>query len=113
MSDQDSLKDALDGLIDAVEYAEDIGEHELAREISALYQKVGRKSPDEHWDPVYKCRVTGREVHNAVEEVEEAMILEDQDGDTIEVHATSDAISELENKENISDVEVLEEPDSN
>lgn len=40
MTDKDSLEKALDGLINAVEYAEDIGEDELSREISELYQSL-------------------------------------------------------------------------
>lgn len=109
MSDQDSLENALDGLIDAVEYAEDIGEHELAKEISSLYQELGRRSPDEHWDDVYKCRVMGDNLQEVVEEVDEAMSFEESVDNEIEVHATSDAISRLENHNNVSDVEVTEE----
>lgn len=109
MSDQDSLEDALDGLIDAVEYAEDIGEHELAKEISGLYQELGRRSPDEHWDDVHKCRVTGDNLREVVEEVDEVMSFEDSVDNEIEVHATEDAISRLEDHDNISDVEVTEE----
>ena len=111
MSGQDSLGDALDGLIDAVKYAEDIGEQELAREISSLYQELGRKSPDEHWDPVYKCRVAGNAVHNIVKQIEGAMMLEEQEGDSVEAYATSVAISDLESREDVSDVEVLDDMD--
>lgn len=51
MKEEDpDLEDALDGLIAATHYAEEIGEDELAKEISSLYQDLGRVAPDDHWD---------------------------------------------------------------
>lgn len=45
-----SLENALDGLLDAVEYAEQINEDQLADELSELYQRVADKAPDDHWN---------------------------------------------------------------
>jgi len=44
------LEAALDGLIAATNYAEAIGEDDLAVAIGELYQRLARASPDEHWD---------------------------------------------------------------
>jgi hypothetical protein len=49
MEDDPTLEDALDGLIDAVNYCENRGMDEHARDISDLYQRVGRDAPEEDW----------------------------------------------------------------
>lgn len=41
VDDDPTLEDALDGLMNASAYADEIGEHELAREIADCYQKLG------------------------------------------------------------------------
>lgn len=48
----ENLSEVLDGLVEAAKYAEDIGEPELAEEISECYQELGRAAPDEHWEGV-------------------------------------------------------------
>lgn len=51
MSEQDAdLEAALDGLMDATEYAEAIGEDDLAVEIGELYQRIAQAAPEDHWD---------------------------------------------------------------
>lgn len=109
MSDQNSLESALDGLVEAIKYAEDIGEYELAKDISSLYQELGRRSPDDHWDNVYKCIVTGVNIQEVVEDVDEAVNFGESEGDKVELHATSDAISELEDHDDIVSVDIVDE----
>lgn len=41
------LEDALDGLITAANYCDDVGLHELALEIGELYQRLGEEAPEE------------------------------------------------------------------
>jgi hypothetical protein len=51
MTKQDAdLEAALDGLMDATEYAEAIGADDLAVEIGELYQRLAQAAPDDHWD---------------------------------------------------------------
>ena len=52
IKDDPELVDALDGLINAVQYCDDRELHELAHEISGLYQRLGIESPDEDWESV-------------------------------------------------------------
>lgn len=49
-SEEPDLEDALDGVIAATNYAEEIGEDEIAKELGRLYQDLGRVAPEEHWD---------------------------------------------------------------
>ena len=44
------LEDALDGLIAAVNYTDEIGCVELSNEIAELYQRLGGMAPSEHWE---------------------------------------------------------------
>ena len=46
----DDLERALDGLQDAEQYAKDIGEPHLAREIGEIYQALGEAAPERHWE---------------------------------------------------------------
>jgi len=55
----EGLERALDGLIAAVDYAEDIGERELSRRIAACYQALGEAAPAEHWEDPPTCSVCG------------------------------------------------------
>lgn len=107
MSDEDSLQDALDGLISAVEYAESIGERELAREISSLYQEVGRVSPDEHWNEVYYCRVSGTNLQRVLEQNESTMLRENVSEGVFELYTTADGIEDLRSSSEVSEVEML------
>lgn len=110
MSDQDSLEMALDGLIKAVRYAEDIGEDELAREVSALYQKLADVSPEEHWDDVYRYKVYGNDIYEVVKDTDGVFIF-DKEGVSqgIKVYATEDGRDRLKNISKISEVEILSE----
>lgn len=108
MSDQDSLQDALDGLINAVEYAESIEENELARDISSLYQELGRVSPDEHWNKVYHCRVFGSDLQRVLERNENAMLQEKVSEGVFELYTTADGIEDLRSLDKVSEVEVVE-----
>lgn len=110
MSDQDSLENALDGLIDAVRYAEDIGEHELARKISTLYQELGEVSPDEHWDDVYRYKVYGDDDMYEVLEDTEGVFMFDEEGVSqgFEIYATEDGRDRLDNKSMVSEIERLD-----
>jgi len=49
-NDDPNLERALDGLIAAADYAEEIDEHELSSRIGRCYQDIGAAAPDEHWD---------------------------------------------------------------
>lgn len=110
MSDQDSLEKALDGLINAVRYAEDIGEDELAREISTLYQELGKVSPEEHWDDVYQYRVYGDDMYQVLEDTE-GVFMFDEEGVSqgFEIYATEDGRDRLKNRSKVSEVELLDE----
>ncbi|WP_020222525.1 hypothetical protein [Halarchaeum acidiphilum] len=54
-----ALEHALDGLIAAVDYAEDIGENELSRRIASCYQALGEAAPTDHWEDPPTCSVCG------------------------------------------------------
>lgn len=109
MSDQDSLEDALDGLMDAVEYAESIEENELARNISSLYQELGRVSPDEHWDEVHYCRVSGSNLERVLEQNENVMLQEKVSEGVFEFYTTDDGIEDLRDRSEVSELEVVED----
>lgn len=49
MKDEPTLEDALDGLINAVNYCDDRGMNDLAIEIAGLYQQVAKDSPEDEW----------------------------------------------------------------
>ncbi|MFC6964981.1 hypothetical protein [Halocatena marina] len=53
------LEDALDGLIAAVRYTDDIDEVDLSRRIASCYQEVGKKAPKEHWEDPPACSICG------------------------------------------------------
>lgn len=103
MSDETSdLEDALDGLIDASNYAEDIGEFELSRDIARLYQELAKASPNEHWDTIYTYRVEfNSDADDGLESnlhPEHYFFVEEISSDVLELMATEDqagAIADL------------------
>lgn len=50
IEDDPDLEDALDGLINAVRYAEGIGEERIAAMAAETYQELGAAAPSAHWD---------------------------------------------------------------
>lgn len=52
IKDEPTLADALDGMINALRYCEQHGEHELAYEIAQQYQTVSIQSPDIDWESI-------------------------------------------------------------
>lgn len=106
MSD-DNLEDALDGLFDTVSYLEDIGEHELAREVGDLYQRVAKASPNEHWDEVQRYVVFGDDVVDVIEDTEGAMLFDEGAIDaSIGLYATSDAVDTLRESDEVERIKV-------
>ena len=46
------LEDALDGLVAASAYCEDVGLHGLSRMIGVLYQRVAIEAPEDDWGTI-------------------------------------------------------------
>lgn len=53
-----------------------------------------------------KFKLTGRNLLETVEDMEETMIV-DEGNNTLEIYATYDVISELKERDNISEIETL------
>lgn len=104
---QESLNEALNGLINAVEYAEDIGEDELAREISSMYQTLSARSPEQHWDDVKEYTVHGTEnATNIIDDIEGAHLFDKgfrRNG--LGIYATKEAVSEIEESPEVKRIE--------
>lgn len=49
-AEEPDLEEALDGVIAATKYAEEIGEDEISRKLGRIYQELGKAAPEDHWD---------------------------------------------------------------
>jgi hypothetical protein len=50
MTDGPTLEDALEGLLDATNYAEDRNLDDIADRAGKLYQELGAEAPGEDWE---------------------------------------------------------------